>query len=134
MSPANSPTNHGASSTLKNAATNQFERGTVRLFAKYPAHNNYFCSYEVFIEADIFKPDAGRTAMIYFCAETNLERSYFDYGRFCFFLPKSVQPVFDEAFTNKGLILTAQIAVDGNRPIRDQTEALFRLQTREQLK
>lgn len=130
-----SPSNLGAAGAAKSTASGQTERGTIRLHAKYPAHNNYYCSYEVFIEADLFKPDAGRTAMIYFCPpEAKLEPSIFDYGRFCFFLPKSVQPVFDEAFTNKSLVLTAQITVDGNRPTRDQSEAVFRLQTREQLK
>lgn len=111
-----------------------FERGVVKLFAKYPAHNNYFCSYEVFIEADIFKPDAGRSAMIYFTGETNLEKSYYDYGRFCFFLPKSIQPLFEEALTNKALVLTIQFSVDTHRPSRDQTEAVFRLQGTDSIK
>jgi hypothetical protein len=123
-----------AAGTAKPASSGQYERGTVKIFAKYPAHNNYFCSYEVTIEAEIFKPDAGRTAMIYFSADASLERSYFDNARFFFFLPKSIQPVFDEALTNKNLVLTAQIAVDGNRPVKDQSEAVFRLQTREQIK
>ena len=123
-----------AASINKPAPTGQSERGTIKIFAKYPAHNNYFCSYEVTIEAEIFKPDAARTAMIYFSADTNLERSYFDNARFFFFLPKSIQPIFDEALTNKNLVLTAQISVDGNRPTKDQAEAVFRLQTRDQAK
>jgi hypothetical protein len=125
---------NSAANVNKSANSGQFERGTVKIFAKYPAHNNYFCSYEVTIEAEIFKPDAGRTAMIYFSADATLERSFFDNARFFFFLPKSIQPVFDEALTNKNLVLTAQISVDGNRPTKDQSEAVFRLQTREQIK
>lgn len=115
----------------KNSQGGLFERGVIKLFAKYPPHNNYFCSYEVFVESEVFKPDAGRSAMIYFTAEHNLEKSYFDYGRFCFFLPKSIQPLFDEALTNKSLILTVQFSADGNRPAKDQSEAVFRLQTRD---
>lgn len=128
------PNNDKASGAGKAAPTGLFERALVKLFAKYPAHNNYFCSYEVFIESEIFKPDAGRSAMIYFCADTALERSYFDYGRFCFFLPKSIQPVFEEALTNKAFQLIVQVVVDANRPVKDQSEAVFRLQSREQIK
>jgi hypothetical protein len=124
---ANTPAPAGA----KPPATGQFERGIVKIFAKYPAHNNYFCSYEVIIEADMFKPDSGRTAMIYFSADAALERSYFDNARFFYFLPKSVQPIFDEALTNKNLVLHIQIAVEANRPVRDQSDAVFRLQTRD---
>ncbi|MDR2513576.1 MAG: hypothetical protein LBD01_07285 [Puniceicoccales bacterium] len=129
--PSNSINNGGA----KPLSSGQFERGNVRLIAKYPAHNNYFCSYEIAIDTEIFKPDPGRTAMIYFTADQTLERHNYDYGRFCFYLPKSIQPVFDELLTNKSsLHLTVQIAMDGNRPAKDQAEAVFRLQSREQLK
>jgi hypothetical protein len=109
----------------------QSERGVIRLNAKFPAHNNYFCSYEVFIESEIFKPEAGRTAMLYFDGSDKLERAFFEFGRFCFFLPKSVQPVFEEALTNKNLVLTVQIVTDANHPARDQTEAVFRLSGRD---
>ncbi|MDR2982752.1 MAG: hypothetical protein LBV12_10955 [Puniceicoccales bacterium] len=112
----------------------QFERGLIKLFAKYPPHNNYVCSYEVFVESDIFKPDPGRSAMVYFSGDTSFERSYFDYGRFCFFLPKSVQPIFDEALTNKSLVLSVQFPIEANRPSKDQVEAIFRLQTRDSVK
>lgn len=107
------------------------ERGTLKLFAKYPPHNNYFCSYEVFIESPIFNPDSGRSAMIYVMADTTIEKSYFDYGRFCFFIQKSLQPVVDEALTNKALQLSVQFLVEGNRPFKDQTEAVFQLKTRD---
>lgn len=121
-SPSQKPAVTGGSLTL--------ERGTIKLFAKYPPHNNYFCSYEVFVESDMFKPDSGRSAMIYFVADTTLEKSYFDYGRFCFFLQKSVQPVIEEALTNKALQLSVQFLVEGNRPFKDQTEAVFQLKPR----
>ena len=114
-----------------NSGSLTLERGTLKLFAKYPPHNNYFCSYEVFIESEIFKPDSGRSAMIYFMADTTLEKSYSDYGRFCFFIQKSLQPMFDEVLTNKSLQLTVQFVVEGNRPFRDQTEASFQLKMRD---
>lgn len=107
------------------------ERGTFKLFAKYPPHNNYFCSYEVFLESPIFAPDSGRSAMIYFVADTTLDKSYFDYGRFCFFLQKSMQPVVEEALTNKALQLSVQFLVENGRPHRDQVEAVFQLKTRD---
>ncbi|MDR2845533.1 MAG: hypothetical protein LBV28_05545 [Puniceicoccales bacterium] len=128
------PNDNKVANVNKPASSGLFERGVVKLFAKYPAHNNYFCSYEVFIESEIFKPDAGRSAMLYFSADATLERSYYDYGRFCFFLPKSVQPVFDEALSNKNLLLTVQLAAESNRPTKDQSDAVFRLQGREQIK
>lgn len=134
LSPAISPGSNNTNSA-KPMSNSQFERGNVRLIAKYPAHNNYFCSYEIAIDTEIFKPDPGRTAMIYFTADHTLERHNYDYGRFCFYLPKSIQPVFDELLTNKSsLHLTVQIVMDGNRPSKDQTEAVFRLQNREHLK
>lgn len=107
------------------------ERGTLKLFAKYPPHNNYFCSYEVFLESPIFNPDSGRSAMIYVMTDLTIEKSYFDYGRFCFFIQKSLQPVVDEALTNKSLQLSVQFLVEGNRPFKDQTEAVFQLKARE---
>ncbi len=107
------------------------ERGTLKLFAKYPPHNNYFCSYEVFLESPIFNPDSGRSAMIYVMTDLAIEKSYFDYGRFCFFIQKSLQPVVDEALTNKSLQLSVQFLVEGNRPFRDQTEAVFQLKVRD---
>ncbi len=107
------------------------ERGTLKLLAKLPPHDTYFCSYEVALESDVFKPDTGRLARIYFVADTTQEKSYFDYGRFCFYLPKSVQPMFEEALTNKGIQLSVQFIVEGNRPFRDQTEAVFHLKQRE---
>jgi len=107
------------------------ERGTFKLFAKYPPHNNYFCSYEAFLESPIFAPDTGRSAMIYFVADTTLEKSYFDYGRFCFFLQKSMQPVIEEILTNKSLQLSVQFLVENGRPHRDQVEAVFQLKVRE---
>jgi hypothetical protein len=123
-----------AGGSAKSGTSAQYARGTVKLFAKYPAHNNYVCSYEVFVESDIFKPDAGRSAMIYFLSGNTLEASEYEYGRFRFFLPKSVQPIFEEALSNRALVLTVQLVVDDGRPVRDQTEAIFRLQTRDQIK
>lgn len=122
LSPASKPA-PGGSLTL--------ERGTLKLLAKLPPHDTYFCSYEVALESDVFKPDTGRLARIYFIADTTQEKSYFDYGRFCFYLPKSVQPMFEEALTNKGIQLSVQFIVEGNRPFRDQTEAVFHLKPRE---
>lgn len=107
------------------------ERGTLKLLAKLPPHDTYFCSYEVALESDVFKPDTGRLARIYFVADTTQEKSYFDYGRFCFYLPKSVQPMFEEALSNKAFQLTVQFIVEGNRPFRDQTEAVFHVKPRE---
>ena len=107
------------------------ERGTLKLFAKYPPHNQFFCSYEVFVESPIFAPDSGRSAMIYFVADTTLDKSYYDYGRFCFFLQKSMQPIFEEALTNKSLQLSVQFLVENGRPHRDQVEAVFQLKVRE---
>ncbi|MDR3229057.1 MAG: hypothetical protein LBT53_06575 [Puniceicoccales bacterium] len=119
----------------KPAPAYQFERGIIRLNAKYPAHNNYFCSYEVFIEADAFKPERGRSGEIYFFRPGSAaELSNYDYGRFRFYLPKSVQPLFEEALSNKNLILSVHIVVDSGRPVRDQSEAVFRLQSRDQIK
>ena len=126
-SPSSSPGQKASSA----AGSLTLERGTLKLFAKYPPHNNYFCSYEVFLESALFNPDSGRSAMIYFVADTTLEKSYFDYGRFCFFIQKSMQPVIDEALTNKALQLTVQFLVEGNRPFKDQTEAVFQLKTRD---
>lgn len=103
----------------------QYERGTIKLFAKYPANNNFVCSYEVFVESEIFKPDNGRTAFINFADGQTLEKSYFDYGRFCFFLPKSMQPVFDELLTKNAAALSVRFCIDGGRPARDQAEAMF---------
>ncbi|MDR1818439.1 MAG: hypothetical protein LBR07_09815 [Puniceicoccales bacterium] len=140
MPPVNSAANLATRSPAPNVRgtpqnTGRLERGLVRLFAKYPAHNGFFCSYEVFIEAEVFKPDTGRSAMIYFSGpEMPLEHSYYDYGRFCFFLPKSVQPVFDSALNNKGLVLSVLIVTDDGRIAKDQSEAVFHLQTRDALK
>ena len=103
----------------------QFERGTIKFSARYPENNNFVCSYEVFVESDIFKPDSGRTALINFVDGQTLEKSFFDYGRFCFFLPKSFQPVFDEILTKKSCTLSVRFVVDGGRPTRDQTQAMF---------
>lgn len=103
----------------------QYERGTIKLFAKYPANNNYVCSYEVFVENDMFKPDNGRTALINFIDGQTLDKSYFDYGRFCFFLPKSMQPIFEEILTKNSVALSVRFCVDGGRPTRDQVEAMF---------
>jgi hypothetical protein len=121
------------SSSMKPASGGSLtlERGTLKLFAKYPPHNNYFCSYEVFLESPIFNPDSGRSAMIYVMTDLAIEKSYFDYGRFCFFIQKSLQPVVDEALTNKSLQLSVQFLVEGNRPFRDQTEAVFQLKVRD---
>ena len=44
----------------------QFERGTIRISTKFPANNNYVCSYEVFVEGEFFKPENGRSEMIFF--------------------------------------------------------------------
>lgn len=111
----------------------QYERGTIKLFAKYPANNNFVCSYEVFVESDIFKPDNGRTAFINFVDGQTLEKSYFDYGRFCFFLPKALQPVFDEMLTKNAVALSVRFCVDGGRPTRDQAEAMFDIVLKDKL-
>lgn len=111
----------------------QHERGIVKLFAKYPANNNFTCSYEVFVESDIFKPDNGRTALINFSDGPSLEKSYFDYGRFCFFLPKSMQPIFDEILTKNAVSLSVRFCTDGGRPTRDQAEAMFDVTLRDKL-
>lgn len=111
----------------------QYERGAIKLFAKYPANNNFVCSYEVFVESDIFKPDNGRTAFINFVDGQTLEKSYFDYGRFCFFLPKAMQPVFDEILTKNAVALSVRFSVDGGRPTRDQTEAMFDIAFKDKL-
>ncbi len=111
----------------------QYERGTIKLFAKYPANNNFVCSYEVFVESDIFKPDNGRTAFINFVDGQSLEKSYFDYGRFCFFLPKCMQPIFDEMLTKNAVALSVRFCVDGGRPTRDQVEAMFDIAFKDKL-
>ena len=111
----------------------QYERGTIKLFAKYPANNNFVCSYEVFVESDIFKPDNGRTAFINFVDGQTLEKSYFDYGRFCFFLPKTIQPIFDEMLTKNAVALSVRFCVDGGRPTRDQAEAMFDITFKDKL-
>jgi hypothetical protein len=111
----------------------QYERGSIKLFAKYPANNNFVCSYEVFVENDMFKPDNGRTAFINFVDGQTLEKSYFDYGRFCFFLPKSLQPIFDEMLTKNIVALSVRFCVDGGRPMRDQSEAMFDIAFKDKL-
>ncbi|MDR2862702.1 MAG: hypothetical protein LBV54_02310 [Puniceicoccales bacterium] len=113
----------------------QLERGIIRHLATLPAHNNFTCSYEVVIESEIFKAEGGgRSAMIYFSAGTAFKPSTYEYGRFCFFLPKSLQPIFEEALGNKTLLLTIRLVVENNRPTKDQSEAEFHLQGRDQLK
>ncbi len=114
--------------TASNAPT---ERCDVKLFAKYPAHNNYFCSYEVVIESEIFKPETGRSAMIYFTADNALEKSHYSNGRFFFYLPKSIQPLFETAIDLKSLLVSVHIVMDANRPNKDQSDAVFRLQNRD---
>lgn len=111
----------------------QYERGSIKLFAKYPPNNNFVASYEVFVESDIFKPDAGRTAFLNFVDGQTFEKSYFDYGRFCFFLPKSMQPMFDEILTKNAAALSVRFCVDGGRPTRDQTEVLFDIAFKDKL-
>ena len=111
----------------------QYERGAIKLFAKYPANNNFVCSYEVFVESDIFKPDNGRTAFLNFVDGQSLEKSYFDYGRFCFFLPKAMQPIFDEILTKNAVALSVRFCTDGGRPTRDQTEAMFDIAFKDKL-
>ena len=105
-----------------------------RLWKRYIIGNGILnldkIGFSSYMESDMFKPDSGRSAMIYFVADTTLEKSYFDYGRFCFFLQKSVQPVIEEALTNKALQLSVQFLVEGNRPFKDQTEAVFQLKPR----
>jgi len=108
------------------------ERGIIRLNAKFPAHNEFVCSYEVVIESELFKPESGRSAMLYFSGpEQTLKNSYFDYGRFFFYLPQSVQPVFEEALDNRALTLSVLIVTDNGRPARDQSQAIFRLASRD---
>lgn len=111
--------------TPKMAPAIQYERGTIKLSARYPENNNFVCSYEVFVESDIFKPDNGRTALINFVDGQSIEKSFFDYGRFCFFLPKSMMPVFDEILTKRACTLSVRFVMDGARPMRDQSQALF---------
>ncbi len=38
---------------------------------------------------------------------------------------------FEEALTSKALVLTVQFLVEGNRPFKDQTEAVFQLKSRD---
>lgn len=111
----------------------QYERGIIKLFAKYPPNNNFVCSYEVFVECDIFKPDSGRIAFLNFVEGQTFEKAYFDYGRFCFFLPKAVQPIYDEILSRNTVNFTLRFCVDGGRPTRDQTEAMFEIAFKDKL-
>jgi len=109
----------------KMAQTIQYERGSIKLSVRYPENNNFVCSYEVFVESDIFKPDNGRTALINFVDGQPMEKSFFDYGRFCFFLPKSMMPIFEEILTKRACALSVRFVMDGGRPMRDQSQAMF---------
>lgn len=111
----------------------QYERGTIKLFAKYPANNNFVCSYEVYVESDIFKPDSGRTAFLNFVEGQTFDKAYYDYGRFCFFLPKAMQPIYEELLTKNAVNFTLRFCVDGGRPTRDQTEAMFEIAFKDKL-
>ncbi|MCD8284079.1 MAG: hypothetical protein LUD52_05100 [Opitutae bacterium] len=106
----------------------QFERAMIRLAAKFPPNNNFVCSYEVFVEGKFFNPESGRSAMINFVQSgAQLEKSYFDYGRFCFFMPNSVLPMFEDILTGTNAKLAVHFVVENNRPARDQSEAQFKI-------
>ena len=105
----------------------QFERGTIRISTKFPANNNYVCSYEVFVEGEFFKPENGRAAMINFVQTgATVEKSYYDYGRFCFFLPNCVLPMFEYILNGQVSCLAVHFVVENGRPARDQAEAQFK--------
>ena len=100
----------------------------IRVSTKFPANNNFVCSYEVFVEGEFFKPENGRSAMMNFVQTgAPLEKSYYDYGRFCFFLPNSVLPLFEDILNGQAAKLAVYFIVENGRPARDQSEAQFKI-------
>ncbi len=104
----------------------QTERATIRVSTKFPANNNFVCSYDVFVEGKFFAPDAGRSAMINFVKTGGaIEKSFYDYGRFCFFLPSSVLPLFENVMNSQTAKLEITFVIEGGRPTRDQSDVKF---------
>ena len=106
----------------------QTDRAQIRVSTKFPANNNYVCSYEVFVEGEFFKPENGRSAMINFVqVGAPIEKSYYDYGRFCFFLPNCVLPMFEDVLNGQAAKLIVHFIIENGRPARDQSEAQFKI-------